>query len=525
MSRSTLDRSLVHGLAWTGATKWATQLVTWAASLLVVRWLAPSAYGLVGMALVFIGFMQLVNEFGLGAAVVRQRDLTEQQIAQVGGLALLVGCALCALSAGVAGWIAVFFNSPPVRAIVLAFGLQFPIGALQVLPRSLLQRDLNFRRVALTDGVEPVVTAGVTLTLAALGYGYWALVFGPLAGRVVSTTLFWSWRPHRIAWPGRIGTIAGAVTFGWQIVVARVAWYAYSNADFAVVGRVLGNTALGVYTIGWTIGSIPVERISSLLAGVAPGVLSAVQHDQAALRRYMVRITEGLSLITFPAAVGIALIADLFVDVVLGSQWHPAIWPLRILALSAALRSISALPSQIAIATGHSKRNMQLSLMASLMLPGLFYLATRWGPAGVATVWLLGHPLLVMPWFLGYAWHLTGMRASAYARALGPATGATAVMALAVLAVRALTPPQSTGAALQLALAVATGSVVYGAIVYVRYRDRVRGLWRLLRPGRDGASSVQHAESRQGLDEEGSRIAPAPDLLPLSLRGATEETP
>lgn len=524
MNRTALDHSLVRGLAWTGATRWGTQLVSWASTLLVTRWIAPSAYGLVGMALVFIGFIQIINEFGLGAAVVQQRGLTEAQLARLGGLAVIVGCALCALCAALAGTIAGFFNSWPVRAIVTALGFQFPIAALQVLPRALLQRDLNFRRIALADGIEPLVTSGVTLALAGFGKSYWALVFGPLAGRIMSATLFLCWRPHRLAWPGRLESIAGAVAFGWHIVVTRIAWYAYSNADFAIVGRVLGNTLLGFYTIAWTIGSIPVERVSSLLAGVAPGVLSAVQHDKAALRRYMARITEGLALVTFPAAAGIALIADLFVDGVLGMQWHPAIWPLRFLALSAALRSVSSLPTQIAVATGHTKRTMQITLLTSLMLPGLFYLGTRWGPAGVAFVWLVGHPLLVMPWFLGYALYLIDMRFSEYVRALGPAAGSTAVMSLVVLAVRFAVPPDSAPV-LQLGLAIAAGAVVYGAVVYLNYRDRVRAAWRLLRRTGSGTPSAQQAESRQRLDQERSGIAPAPDLLPLPLRSAAEEVP
>jgi len=71
-----LDRSLIRGIAWTGATRWATQLVGWASTLIVARLLAPTDYGIVGMAMIYLGFMQLVNEFGLGAAIVQRRDLT-----------------------------------------------------------------------------------------------------------------------------------------------------------------------------------------------------------------------------------------------------------------------------------------------------------------------------------------------------------------------------------------------------------------------------------------------------------------
>jgi len=522
VNRETLDRSLVHGLAWTGAMKWASQLITWVSTILVMRLLVPSAYGLVGMALVFIGFMQLVNEFGLGAAVVQQRDLTETQIARLGGVALLVGCALLVLSVGLSSLIAGFFNQP-VRPVVLSLSVLFPVSALQVLPRALLQRELQFRRLALVDGLEPLVIAAVTLSVAAATRSYWALVVGPMVGKCTSTLILVVWRPHRLAWPRRgAESIGGAVTFGWQVVVARVAWYAYSNADFAIVGRVLGTAALGIYTLGWTIGSIPVDRVSSLLASVTPGILSAVQHDAAALRRYLIRITEGLALVTFPASVGIALVADLLVHAVLGPAWQPAIWPLRFLALSAALRSVSTLPPQLAVSTGHAKTNMWLTLGASVVMPVLFYLATPWGPSGVAFAWLVAHPIVVLPWFVGYALYLTRMRLTSYLEALGPATLATAVMTLAVLSVRALLPA-GVGPVVRLNLVIVSGVASYGAVVMLCFRDRVDALVATLR-GVETHASAEETKPGERLDQERNRVAPAPDLFPL-LRGMPEEAP
>ncbi|HET9707978.1 MAG TPA: lipopolysaccharide biosynthesis protein [Gemmatimonadales bacterium] len=525
MNRETLDRSLVHGLAWTGATKWASQLLTWISTILVMRFLAPQAYGLVGMALVFVGLMQLVNEFGLGAAVVQRRDLTESQTARLGGVALLIGFGLCALASLTSGLIATFFHEPAVRPVVFALSMLFPVSALQVLPRALLQRELQFRRLATADGLEPIVTATVTLTVAAVTQSYWALVAGPIVGKTTTTLLLLLWRPHRLAWPRRgsgADRIGAAVTFGWQVVVARISWYAYSNADFTIVGRVLGPAALGVYTLGWTIGSIPVDRVSALLAGVTPGILSAVQHDEAALRRYLAKITEGLALVTFPASVGIALIADLFVAGMLGPAWQPAIWPLRFLALSAALRSLSTLPPQLIVATGHAKANMWLTLGASIVMPVLFYLATPWGPSGVAFVWLAAHPIVVLPWFVGYALYLTRMRLSDYVRALGPATLGTAIMTLAVLGVRALLPA-GIGPMVRLGLVIASGVASYGAVVQVCFRDRVDALLATMRGGETGASA-QEMKPGERLDQERSRVAPAPDLFPL-LRGMPEEAP
>src|SRR5439155_5924377 len=383
-------------------------------------------------------------------------------------------------SALLAGPVAQFFGEPTVRWLISVFSLTFITGALQVVPRALLAKDLDFRKLAWTDGAEALLTTCGTLALALLGFRYWALVLGPLVGRTAGTLLVNSWRPHRIAWPRDFATIAGAVTFGWHVVVARIAWYLYSNADFAIVGRVLGKAPLGGYTFGWQISSIPIERVTALVMSVTGPVFSAVQHDRAALQRYLRNLTEGLAFITFPAAVGLALVADVLVLALLGERWRPAIAPLRFLALSAALRSVTPLLPQIIVSTGHAKRNMQFTIAATFIMPALFYLGTHWGTAGVAVAWVLGYPAFVLPMFLAEVLRVTGLTLGEYLRALSPAAGATLVMAAAVVAVR-VASPASWPAGIQLATQTLTGVVAYGVVLYGATRARVQEVWALLR--------------------------------------------
>src|SRR5690606_17194998 len=88
-SRPQLDRALASGLAWTGAMKWAAQGVTWVSTILVARLLSPEDFGLVAFAAVYMGVVSMLSEFGLGTSVVVLRDLTEDQIARLGGFSVL----------------------------------------------------------------------------------------------------------------------------------------------------------------------------------------------------------------------------------------------------------------------------------------------------------------------------------------------------------------------------------------------------------------------------------------------------
>jgi PST family polysaccharide transporter len=492
-----LDRALVHGLAWTGAMKWLTQLLSWAITLIVARLLAPADYGLVGMAMVYFGLAQLLGDVGLPSVVLRQRDLTERQLARLGGLALMVGVTLTALTVGLSGLIAWFFGEPEVRWILTALSVTFLAKSVQMLPRALLARDLRFRSLAWIDGLEALTQMLSTLLLAALGLRFWALVGGQIASTAASALLCARAQPHRFELPRSLESIADAVTFGRRILASQIAWYAYSNADFAIVGRVLGKVALGGYTVAWTIASIPVDRISAMVGRVTPAFFAAVQRDPPALRRYLGGLTEVLGLVTLPVCVGLVLVAGEFVPVVLGPAWASVVAPLRLLALYAAVRSLITLTPQVLVAVGDARRNMQFSLLAALVLPVVFVVGSHWGTAGVALGWVTVYPALAGVTFVRTALRAIDMRWRDYLRALWPGISATAAMTVAVLALEAVASPQWTHS-LRLALEVAVGAVTYLAIVGTAHRTRVDLLLNVLRGGGpESPTPVAHPTPRR----------------------------
>ncbi len=483
LAQQAMDRRLVKGIAWTGAAKWGTQVLSWASTLIVARLLTPDDYGLIGMAMVYLGFVQLINEIGVSAAIIQRRDLDASLIARLGGLAALAGVVFFLISLAVAAPLAGFFGEPAVRSIVIALSTTFLLGGLQVLPYSLLTRDLEFRRLAWIDAAEAIALTAVTLGAALLGFAYWSIVAGGIAAKLVGAAAALAARPHRLRWPADWSTLGPALRFGSNVVIGRIAWYAYSNADFAIVGRVLGKTALGAYTFGWTIASIPVDKVSALLGRVMFPVLASVQDDRAAVTRYFLRVTEGLALVTFPLSVGTALAADSLVSVVLGPRWTAAVEPLRILALYAAYRSIMTLFPHVLLALGDARRTMHLSVSAAIVLPLCFLGGTYWGTTGVALGWVFGYPLVTLPFLLRYVLRPLGIGAGTYARTLWPAFSATLVMALAIVGVRQLLADQAT-APVTLLADVATGAAAYGAAVLLMHRDRVTALARAVREAR-----------------------------------------
>jgi len=474
-----LDRSLLHGIAWTSAAKWAGQLLAWTSTLIVARLLMPVDYGLVGMASIYLGVITLISEFGVGSAVITLRDLSEEQVAQLNGLSVLFGVASFAVSCAAAIPLGRFFQAPELPAVVVTLSAGFVITAFKTVPFSLLQRDMRFQTLAFMESGRALLLAVSMIVFALLGLRYWTLVIGGLLSSALSTAGVLALRRHRFAWPRR-HSLAHALTFSRHILVGRLSWYAYSNADFLVAGRILGKAALGLYEVGWNLANVPIEKITSLVGQVTPAVFSVVQTDHGALRRYLLRITEGLALITFPATLGLAIVAPDFVLLTLGEKWRGAIVPLRLLALSAGFRAVTPLLAQVLNVIGQSRLAMRYGLLCLLVLPSAFYVLGKvWGTMGIALVWVVVFPILVIP---AYRRVLERIELSGreYLRALWPAASASLLMGAAVLAVK-LTIGEHVSRALSFSAQVATGAIVYALTCMALHGERLTSFARALR--------------------------------------------
>jgi O-antigen/teichoic acid export membrane protein len=488
-----LDRSLLHGLAWTGVAKWAGQCVAWASTLIVARLLTPEDYGLVGMASLYLGVITLLSDSGLGSTVIALRDLNEEQVAQLNSLAVLLGVTSFAASCAAAAPLGRFFRAPQLPAVVVTMSVAFVITAFKAVPLSLLQRELRFRTLALIETWRAVLLAVCVIAFALLGLRYWTLVIGALLSSTLSTGATLVLRRHRFAWPRR-RSLTHAMTFSWHILAARLSWYTCSNADFLVAGRILGRAALGLYEFGWNLANIPIEKVTGLVGQVTPAVFSAVQQDHRALRRYVLRITEGLALITFPASLGLALVAPDFVLLTLGEKWQGAIVPLQLLALSAGFRAVLPLLPQVSNVVGQSRLGAQYGALWAVVLPAGFYLAgKRWGTVGLALVWVLVYPILVLP-LCRRVLETIRLPSRDYLGALWPAASASLLMGAAVLAIK-LTAAEHMSRTLALSAQVVAGAAVYALACLILHKDRVTAFFRALRTMRGPVRSVGEASA------------------------------
>lgn len=480
-AKAHVDRALVGGMAWTAGVKWLSQLLTWPVTIIVVRLLSPEDYGLVAMGSIYIGLVTLINEFGLGSAIVKFRRLSESQVAQISGLCILLGGAGLLVSVLVAYPIAAFYKTPAVTLIIIALSANFLITSFKTVPLSLLQRDGEFRICAINEAVGAITQSVCLVAFALLGFRYWTLVVAALLSSVVTTVLSYRQRRHRIAWP-RPAELTEVISFGSHLVGSRIGAYLYTNADFFIVGRVLGSAALGSYSFGWSLANMPFDKVTTLVARVAPTVFSAVQDDSISLQRYVTNLTKTIAFLTFPAGIGLALVGREFVLTFLGGKWEAAIVPLQILSVYAAFRSIVPVIFQLGNAIGLSRFVMRNSIASAIVLPTAFVIGSQWGTTGVALAWVVAYPLVAVPLCV-VVLRKIAMPASAYCKSLWPGLSTAAAMVPAVVMMRYLASP-SWPIGARLFLEIAAGALAATLAVAALHRSTVHSVLTLVRTER-----------------------------------------
>jgi O-antigen/teichoic acid export membrane protein len=430
------------------------------------------------MALLYVGFVDFVNELGFGAAIVQRSDLNAEDLDSLFWFGFGTSACLYLLTLVVAPAVAGLFNQPDLVPLLRFLGLSLLLTGLRTVPWNLLTRAVDFKRRSLAELLGNVAGAVVTLSLAASGFGVWALAVGTLVPNVVMTAQVF--RETRW-WPGSRMTFRGIrrnLSFSAAVAASRGVWYLHESSDKFVVGKFLGDHALGLYTLAARLSADLPGRLTQIINQVAFPAYARLQGDPERLARYFLISVRLTSTAVFPVSLGLFLVADDLLPVVLTAKWAGMLVPLRIICLGAVIRTIHSLAAPAVLAKGYSAMNLRYNLACLLILPPSYWVGSRFGLTGVSLVWVTVFPCLAGYW-LARARGIIGYRWIELARALGPAVSASAVMVTAVLGLKSLLGGATTTA--RLVGCVGFGAVLYLAITVGLQRGFHANLLRLLR--------------------------------------------
>jgi teichuronic acid exporter len=475
-----LRSQALSGFRWSASARLASQVISWAITLVVIRLLTPADYGMLAMAMVFVTFFSMFSELGLGAAVVQKAEVDERLLRRVFGMVLVIHFSLAALLALAAPLIAAFYAEPRVVAVIRVLSLQFVLAAFAVIPNVQLLRRMEFRNRSLLDLSGGIVAGFTTLTMAFAGAGVWALVAGFILTQIWKTIGI-NWLSPFLHWPDfSVKGMRSLLRFGGHVTATQVLWMVFSQVDILICAKWLGNEVLGFYSVAMHLASQPIQRISGLANEVAFPAFSSMQHDVRKVGANVLLGTRILSFFAFPMLWGLSSTAPEIVEVILGPTWTPAIVPLQVLALLIPLRLIGSFVQVAVVGMGHSDIVLRNAVWASLIAPPAFLIGVNgWGLLGLSLSWLVVSPTVFLQAVMRGLPTL-GLRLGQLATAMMPAAGAGLIMYGAVAVTRHILAAGQVGV-LRLCGLIAVGALAYCAVSFGLNRKGTREVLEMMR--------------------------------------------
>ena len=354
-------------------------------SLMVLsRLLAPKEFGLIGMVTAFTGVLDMFRDFGLSAAAIQHKSVTEEQISTLFWINLAAGLFLGLLAAGLAPALAAFYREPRLIAVTAALGSGFIFNAAGVQHSAILQREMRFTALAVINTVSLVLSISVGIMGAVAGYGYWSLVAMTLTTPLAATIGMWitvGWVPK---WPQRGTGIGPMVRFGGTLTLNGLLAYCAYNLDKVLLGRFWGAYALGIYGRSYQIVNIPTANLNSAAGEVAFSALSRLQDDPARFRNYFLKGYSLVMAFTIPITTVCMLFADDVVLVLLGPNWKSAAEILRRLAPTILVFGIINPVGWLMTSLGLVARSLRLAFIFAPLITAGYIIGAPYGPKGVA---------------------------------------------------------------------------------------------------------------------------------------------
>lgn len=394
MRTKNLTRKTIYGFAWQvggGLFKAIIQILILA---VLARLIEKADFGVVQAALITIGFAKLMSQLGVGPALVQCRNLTEAHIRSGETFTLILGICLTIAGYATAGVISAFFQMPLLEDVLKLLSVMYLLEGSSTISQSLLLRDMRQRVLVKIDIISYAIGYGlVTVGLAYMNMGIWALVYGQLAQSTIKCALSYVVSyvlcGRSLALGVDLHAVKDLLKFGGGFTVAQILNYIANNGDNLVAGKILGPVALGIYSRAYTIMVAPVSLVGLALDKALFPAFSARQNDIAKLREVFVGGCEFVLVLCVPASIVMYFSADTIVRLILGEAWAEVVFPLQILAIGLVFRMGYKMGSILTKATGHVYRRSFVEFVYAGSMLVFNLIGVGYGIEGVAVATLL----------------------------------------------------------------------------------------------------------------------------------------
>ena len=386
-----LTAKTLHGIKWTYMSGIINALAQIAFSAVMARLLEPSAFGIIAMAMVLIGFGNRFTIMGIGSTIIQKKEITEEDIRASFTSSFFLGILFFILFWFISPLTIYIFKNKEVIPVLKITSISFILSSLSITSSSILTRNMMFRYIAINNVISYIVGYGLTgIIMASRGFGVWSLVFANLTQMGINALLCYFHTKHPIKFIYKRKYYRYLFFFGGKMTIVRFLEFISANIDTLFIGHFLGSTSLGLYNRAYILVCVPTYYFTNSLTSVLFPSLSKLQEDNKALKKWFLKVTMLLSAFIIPLCFGISAASREIILTILGDKWIKAIPIMQILSIAMPPFLLAILPIIICDATARLNVKIVIQLFYILFFLLFFYFMINYGLTGCAFIILIG---------------------------------------------------------------------------------------------------------------------------------------
>jgi len=368
-------------LLWSYISTVSNSILQVIAAVTITRFILPSEYGLVALALLCCRFPNYLSQLGMSRAVIQKPNLSEGNVRAAFTLSMGLGFVGCLAIIGMAPLLARFFHEPRLKVVLLVLSLNFIFQGAVLVSSGLLRRGLKMRQLAIADMLSYAIsTFAIGLPIAIKGYGAWAIVASTVTQTMFAGIFYFAANPHSLRPTLQRSDFEHIVGFGGKATASSIIEGLGGSMDILMLGRVSTTFNVGIYNRSNLLIQLPIQNISNGLTQVlftrfsrASAMGSVDAFDLFA------RFQRIFLAVIFPLSAGAAGAASCIVVTLYGSKWNSAIPVFAVLCAAAAADASHHLPGIQMEACGRFRHKLIIQFLYLICISAGIFLSAPHG--------------------------------------------------------------------------------------------------------------------------------------------------
>lgn len=421
--------SAVRNVRWVGMIQVTRVSVQLLGLLVLSRLLTPADFGLVAIVFAISNFAMLLRDMGMASAIIQRDVLDEQTTLTAHWTNCFIGFGLAAILLALSYPLATIFKAPGLVSLVQLSALSFPFLSGSTVHQALLERASKFATVARIEIIALLTGFAVAIVSAYLGAGPYSLVLQTLTVAVLSAIQFWLASEMKLKWGWSREHAKGLWGFSGNLFGFNLVNYFSRNADTMIIGRMLGPTALGPYSLAYRVMLFPLQNLTFVATRALFPMMSRHQNSPQELGALHLRLLSVISFFTAPMMAGLFVLREPFVDVALGHSWDMVAVLILWLAPIGFIQSLVSAGGVVFQALGRTDLLLRVGIVGTALNVTGFVVGVQWGLVGLAAAYLIV-TLIIAVISLGVLLHLMQQPVARLLGAVLPSIAKALVMAM-----------------------------------------------------------------------------------------------